>query len=489
MKDLDKDLGNNDIESADIIENKDFQEGEIINAETSDDGEEGRKKNEEGTILEEESLKYQTEAAGEQKEAYGEEDNSFGEEERDGEEKAGGVNPQYSSSYEPPYYVPNFVSVGDSEAPMAEKAKKKRTALKVALICVSCVTLLVAVFFLGVISKGVFAQFFNSQNINLGNEELGSVIQNAPQIDVIYNSDVEYVPKSKPEVVTKVGNSVVEITAYFDAQSSGAGSGVIVAQSDEAGYLLTNHHVITNDGQYGTKINVILNKGESYTASVLASDKDIDLAVLRIKKHKDEQFTVAEFGDSSKLVVGQDILAIGNPLGSLGGTVTDGIVSALDRQVSVDGITMTLLQHSAAINPGNSGGGLFDMMGNLVGVVNAKKANTGIEGLGFAIPSNIAFNYFKRVLVKEPAIGITVGYGKPPMAAYPVGLYVTSTTNSDFVKYDRITKVNDTDISTPADYYAVIDGIELGETFTITVQRFSSRNTFEECVITVVLNK
>ena len=106
-------------------------------------------------------------------------------------------------------------------------------------------------------------------------------------------------------------------------------------------------------------------------------------------------------GSSEKLVVGQDVIAIGNPLGSLGGTVTDGIISALDRTVVIDGNRMTLMQTNAAINPGNSGGGLFDRAGQLIGIVNAKQADTGIEGLGFAIPIDVVVDSVTNILSPE----------------------------------------------------------------------------------------
>lgn len=211
--------------------------------------------------------------------------------------------------------------------------------------------------------------------------------------DVIYQSVVltdqngqEVEVMSVQDIVENVKNSVVEIqtsvtkTNIFLQQfvSSGAGSGVILSKD---GLIVTNHHVI----EEADTIKVRLNNGEEYDATLIASDAQSDLAVLRISA---DNLQPAVVGDSSTLKVGEDVVAIGNPLGSLGGTVTEGILSALDREITIDDQKMTLLQTSAAINPGNSGGGLFNAKGELIGIVNAKSSGSGIEGLGFAIPVN-----------------------------------------------------------------------------------------------------
>lgn len=321
--------------------------------------------------------------------------------------------------------------------------------------------------------------------IDLKDESI-TVIKNSPTLDIIENMPSDYVPQTLPEVVQKVGNSVVEISTssvvtdrfYGQYVTSGAGSGVIIAQNDAAGYLLTNHHVIEN----AKSITVRLTNKEEYAATVLGSNKNLDLAVIRIEKKLNESFTVAPIGDSSKLIVGQDIIAIGNPLGSLGGTVTDGIVSALDRNVSIDGISMTLLQHNAAINPGNSGGALFDMMGNLVGIVNAKTSETGIEGLGFAIPVNIAFEYFRGVM-QASSIGASVDYGYNSERIY--GVYVVKAdSDSKFKRLDRIIDIEGTEIKDLNDFYSRLDDFSTGDTVKITVVREKV-----ETVIEVTLNQ
>ena len=388
-------------------------------------------------------------------------------------------NTETSYFYVPPYYIPN-----SSEGIFAQNKKSKKSALKTAAVAIIAVSLAIIIALLlgcmallgalvttvDVTENGAQQQ---NQQINMGNEEL-LIVQNSPKIDLSQNTDPNYVPKSIPEVVQKIGDSVVEISTsqvvndrfFHQYVTSGAGSGVIITQSNEAGYLLTNHHVIDS----ADEIVVRLTSGDEYKATLLGSDAEMDLAVLRIAKKKAETFTTAPIGNSSKLVVGQDVIAIGNPLGSLGGTVTDGIISALDRTVVIDNIPMVLLQHNAAINPGNSGGGLFDGMGNLIGIVNAKTSETGIEGLGFAIPIDIAYAYFNRVMIIEPAMGIKVSYGSLNRVT---GLYVTDIAdgNNNFKKYDRIVAVNGKAVNSSVEYTKAISSLKSGESVTLSVKR------------------
>jgi serine protease Do len=173
--------------------------------------------------------------------------------------------------------------------------------------------------------------------------------------------------------------------------------------------------------------------------------------------------------------VGEDVLAIGNPLGSLGGTLTTGIISATERSIKVGGEEMVLLQTNAAINPGNSGGGLFNMAGELVGIVNAKKAAEGIEGLGFAIPIDLVSNIITEILEKgyisgRPTIGIEVEYGTPYFWA-PYGVYVTSSDNEKFNIYDRLVSIDGQNITSILDYYAALDSSKIGKVIEVVVNR------------------
>lgn len=183
------------------------------------------------------------------------------------------------------------------------------------------------------------------------------------------------------QVVDLVADSVVEVmteTNYMEYVSEGAGSGIII--SDD-GYIVTNQHVIESSD----KISITLTNGKTYEAKVIGEDEKEDVALLKIDVNG---LKPVEFGDSSTLKVGEKTIVIGNPLGQLGGSVTDGIISAVNRTLNIDGVDMTLLQTNAEINPGNSGGGIFNSKGQLVAVVVAKSTGEGREGLGFGIPSN-----------------------------------------------------------------------------------------------------
>ena len=284
---------------------------------------------------------------------------------------------------------------------------------------------------------------------------------------------------SAPEVAAAVRESVVEIkTETVTAGiwtgpyiSEGAGSGVIIS---EDGYIITNDHVI--DG--ASNITVRLVDGREFPASLIATDQMADIAVIQISE---TGLKPAVFGDSSALVVGEGTLAVGNPLGELGGTVTGGMISALDREITVDGTAMTLLQTDAAINPGNSGGGLFNMRAELIGIVNAKSGGTNIEGLGFAIPSNVAKAVASDLVIygfvrgrTETGLELVDIQNAQTARWYRVsqtGLYILSSVNDQLKNGDRITAVNGKTIINLADFNREIKNYIIGEKVKITVAR------------------
>ena len=212
------------------------------------------------------------------------------------------------------------------------------------------------------------------------------------------------------EVTNKTKDSVVEIkTESVSADAwmqqyvtEGAGSGVVMTAD---GYIMTNNHVI--DG--ASKITVTTSDDKEYEAKLVGTDSITDIAVLKISA---KNLTPATYGNSDQLTVGDMAVAIGNPLGELGGTVSAGIISALDRELAIDGKTMTLLQTAASINPGNSGGGLFNGDGQLIGIVVAKSSGSNVEGLGFAIPINKAADVAQQLMDKgyvsdQPSTGMS----------------------------------------------------------------------------------
>ena len=223
---------------------------------------------------------------------------------------------------------------------------------------------------------------------------------------VLAVEDSHGAPLTAQEVYRQVNPSVVTVMVQLGKESASMGTGVIFT---EDGYILTNYHVLEG----GSDCTVYLENDHGYAASYVAGDADSDLAVLKVDR---TGLPAARFGDSEKLTVGDKVYAIGNPLGyELRGTLTDGIVSAINRDVWVDGRTMTLVQTNAALNSGNSGGPLINEYGQVVGINTIKMSSSysNIEGLGFAIPSSAIRRLVNDLLTcgqvqPEPVLGVTV---------------------------------------------------------------------------------
>ena len=279
---------------------------------------------------------------------------------------------------------------------------------------------------------------------------------------------------SKIDVVAAVKASVVEITtttvSNYGSIAAGAGSGVIIHAD---GIIVTNNHVIAG----AERVYVRLTNGNTYEATVRGTDEDGDIAVIKIDPR--ETLTVARLGYSGALVEGEEVIAIGNPLGELGGTVTDGIISQVEREISVDGVNMTLLQTNAAINSGNSGGGLFNMAGELIGVVNAKYSATGVEGLGFAIPIDTAMISIRHLLdvgyiPDIPSLGITLAEGtvRNGYLSYRQVVYVYDAgENEDFAYKDIFVSVAGVSVSSLSELKQVVRSHKVGDTVTVVVLR------------------
>ena len=238
---------------------------------------------------------------------------------------------------------------------------------------------------------------------------------------------------SYKSIIQKTQDSVVSITTESVTNdiwmqnyvTQGAGSGVII-QSD--GYIITCEHVIEG----ARKITVTLRDGTEYDAKLIGADAENDIAVIKIDA---TGLKAATYGDSSKLEVGDATVIIGNPLGTLSGTVTTGIISALDRDLTIDGRTLNLMQTDASINPGNSGGGMFDASGNLIGIVEAKSVGSDIDGLGFATPINKAAEIAKN-LIKNEGKGDNSNYGSETNSNDPkIGIMVTEVDESIAKQY------------------------------------------------------
>lgn len=279
--------------------------------------------------------------------------------------------------------------------------------------------------------------------------------------------------------------SVVEIQTEMVTNGSflqqyvqtGAGSGIIISQD---GYIVTNNHVIED----ATSIMVRTSDGTSYSAQLVGTDSRTDIAVLKIDATGLQPVTL---GNSDNLNVGDTAIAIGNPLGELGGTVTNGIISALDRTIVLDNEEMTLLQTNAAINPGNSGGGLFNSRGELIGMVVAKSSGEDIEGLGFAIPSNLVSQIAQELInngyvTGRPALGVTVVNITSSQLAMQygvnsLGVYISEVSSGSAAEQaglqvgDRIISVDDRVVESYTDLSSILDDHAVGDTIEILVGR------------------
>ncbi len=238
---------------------------------------------------------------------------------------------------------------------------------------------------------------------------------------------------SYKSIIDKADDSVVSITTESVTNdiwmqnyvTKGAGSGVIIQSN---GYIITCEHVIEG----ARKITVTTKDGKEHDAQIVGADPDNDIAVIKIDA---TGLKSATYGDSSKLEVGDTTVVIGNPLGTLSGTVTTGIISALDSKLTIDNKTLTLLQTDASINPGNSGGGMFDSAGNLIGIVEAKSTGSDIDGLGFATPINKAAKIAKDLIENEGSNDSNNGSQSGKSGDPKIGIMVTEIDSTIAAQY------------------------------------------------------
>ncbi len=329
-----------------------------------------------------------------------------------------------------------------------------------------------------------------------------------PQAETIMNPDTNLVIQEKPQaedvldesgkltsvgIAKKVTPSVVGIVCYQANQLYGAtssGSGIIMS---EDGFIITNAHVVSD----AEAVKVVLDDESEYEARVVGLDERTDIAVVKIEA---DGLTYAEFGDSDKLQAGEKVLAIGNPTGVLTGSVTQGIVSAVNRSVSQNSAYATsFIQTDAAINPGNSGGALVDEYGYVIGINTAKIAQTDVEGIGFAIPINEAKPIIESIVrygyVKDRVrLGIeyySIDQINARLNHIPAGLYVMRVDSSvdaygKIKQYDIITKIDGKSVITTNDITEVLKGKKPGDEVVLTIYR-ESRSSADTFDVTVVL--
>ena len=382
--------------------------------------------------------------------------------------------PKTTVEVEPAHAAPS----GPAHNKKSKKKKESRYVTKGSLIACMIAAIIMSTLISSLITGAFLSRSYTSD---------GRAQRNDSELSQLDLSDATGSDLTVSQIIDKTENAVVEIVVSGTQQNmwgqmqlvQGAGSGVIVR---EDGYIATNYHVI----QGANKVQVTLHNGDSYAARIVGSDPANDIAVIKIDA---KGLTTATIGDSSTVDVGDLAVAIGNPLGQLGGTATSGIISALDRTLEVEGTTLTLMQTDAAINGGNSGGGLFNSRGELIGIVESKASAVGVEGLAFALPiNNVApiINDFiengssTQTTAGTPAVGIVISDVSEENAQYygleSAGVYIAQVTGENAMKAgfqaeDRIVSFNGTQISDSSEFITLVRKCKVGDTVTIVVSR------------------
>ena len=359
-------------------------------------------------------------------------------------------------------------------------------------------------FFSGIL--GTFTTLQLSQKQNSGTTTTTTVSKAAVKNENSTTQAVDKVKDAVVSVITYSSNSQNSLITSDETdidtnaeQVFSEGSGVIYKKEGDTAYIVTNTHVING----AKKVDIRLADGTKVPGDIVGSDTYSDIAVVKIAA--DKVTTVAEFGDSNQLTVGETAIAIGSPLGSeYANTVTQGIVSSLNRNVSLkseDGqaISTNAIQTDTAINPGNSGGPLINIQGQVIGITSSKIASNGgtsVEGLGFAIPANDVINIIKQLekdgKVTRPALGIhmvnlsnisTTDLQKLKLPGNVTsGVAVRSVqknmpANGHLQQYDVITKIDDKAISSTTELQSALYSHSIGDSMTVTYYRDGKEET------------
>lgn len=375
------------------------------------------------------------------------------------------------------------------EAVAAKKKEHRPVTLGKVIIC-----MLIAAIVASVASVAAMRVFMSDSNGTLQNNTTNKTNIITSNVEM---STVEAVAKTvTPSVVCIEVNMNVKNNSYYsffgnygnpqNSQSTSYGSGVVYSTD---GYIITNYHVISsvyssNVTDASIKVYLDNDSENGIDATIIGYNSAADLAVLKIEK---TGLTAVEIGDSSKLALGQTVIAIGNPGGiQYAGSVTSGIISGLDRQISVDSVTMSLIQTDAAINPGNSGGALVDASGRLVGVPNVKISADGYEGMGFCIPVNTVVDICNDII--ENGMSNNQTNGKPYLGveinrAFTGGAYVAAVTEggpaeaAGIKSGDIIISFGDTTITAYEDLINAINSRNAGDQVTVGIYRNGSQGS------------
>ncbi len=396
-------------------------------------------------------------------------------------------------------------------APPQSSGKNSKKGLVIALSVVSALLVLVLMLFAGTALHALLEEW--NDRIESGKDPLEGIFDTSPSKDSSPSASPSPTPVASYDQNQWVNtenagneNAIVRVAATCSpsivtvnvttATAKGSGSGVIWTGD---GYIVTNNHVVED----AVSLYVTLENGDKYPATCIARDPETDLALLRI--HVKGLLPVIQ-GNGSEVLVGETAIVIGNPLGTLANSVTSGIVSALARDITLDGTVMHLMQVTAAINPGNSGGGCFNAEGQLIGIVNSKKSATSVEGIGFAIPIETVKTTIGKMIEEDDStlrksLGITQCYEitkenysnysnatliskMEELSGAPVyGLIVASDGMVDYAESDNtfaygdlIKTIDGKEIRTLNEVNELLEGKEKGEELTVVVSRLVSQS-------------
>ncbi len=389
-------------------------------------------------------------------------------------------NEQNRSDYEYHYSYRSDADGFQPTTPVPAAPRKKKRAMKI-VAGVLCGTLL--------IGGGFGAGWYLQNRDSRGESQVMLSDRALTQVEAVSVTGSEKL--TLPQIYQANKDSCVSINTtslagynFFGqpVETPSAGSGFVLTAD---GYIVTNHHVISN----ATNVEVTLDNGKTYTAEIVGSDKDYDVAVLKVDPGEDK-LTPVVLGSAETLVVGEDVCTIGNPLGELTFSLAEGVVSCLDREINLNGTPFNMIQTTAAVNPGNSGGPLFNSYGEVVGIVTAKTSSTGngtaAEGLGFAIPIDDVLSLIKDIMengqvTSHAYVGVSVANASQyPNTGVRSGAYVGEVVEGGPADQaglqvgDVITMLGTTTITSQADLTAAVGSsktFKAGDTVTVTYVR------------------
>lgn len=411
--------------------------------------------------------------------------------------------------YDPKQVHPNDQNIYGQQPENQPKREKRKTPKWVKLVCAALVFGLVA------------SAAFQTGNIVAG-KLLGQSTKTVKQTDTdagtkltqtssTVTSDVsDIVEKVMPSIVSITNMSIQEVQSFFGTsqqqESESMGSGIIIQQSEEELLIVTNNHVVEG----ADTLTVTFEDNESVEANIKGTDPSSDLAVVAvsldtIKESTMDQIAIATLGDSKNIQVGEPAIAIGNALG-YGQSVTTGIISAVDRQINMEGFDSKLIQTDAAINPGNSGGALLNANGEVIGINTAKINSTVAEGMGYAIPISDASEKITTLMNKETRTkvsegeqgylgitGIDVSSDSAQMYNMPTGVYISEVTKgggaerAGLSKGSIITEMEGVTIDGMETLKEQLSYYKAGEKISLKVQIPSSTGEYQEQEVTVTL--